>query len=167
MVCDICNARVKELRRGRCWGCYTKWAESRPVGLGATCVMCGERRRDNLRSVELLGSWMPCCHTCAARIVRLEPLPQTLAGIRRALERDRRRASRRVGKPDTRVFPRERRTSDRRRPRAHDADDLLSIDDDMILEIEELEALAGEMSRPANDGDDLTRIRELPFAADG
>ena len=30
LPCGVCGAAVSELRRGRCWGCYTRWAESRP-----------------------------------------------------------------------------------------------------------------------------------------
>src|ERR1035438_10828460 len=31
LPCSVCGAAVTELRRGRCWGCYTRWAES-PIG---------------------------------------------------------------------------------------------------------------------------------------
>jgi hypothetical protein len=122
--------------------------------------MCTERRRDNLRSVELLGSWMPCCHNCAGRIAKLSPMPQTIGEIRRTLVRDRRYEARRYGKRDTRVFQRNRRQDDRRRVRALDRDDSVVIDDEMIVEMEEL---AAEISGTAKDGEDLTRIRELPL----
>ena len=56
LECDVCSAKVNETRRGRCWGCYNRWAELRPVGVGARCVVCGERRRRVLRSIELLGT---------------------------------------------------------------------------------------------------------------
>src|SRR5437868_3971187 len=53
VACGVCGARVTELRRGRCWGCYTRWGESRPVGKGAACAICHERRRSELRLMEL------------------------------------------------------------------------------------------------------------------
>ena len=36
-TCDVCSAKVHELRRGRCWGCYARWVDARPVGVGARC----------------------------------------------------------------------------------------------------------------------------------
>ncbi len=162
MKCDVCNAEVKELRRGRCWGCYTRWVESRPVGVGACCVLCSERRRDNLRSVELLGSWMPVCHNCSSRVMKLDPLPQSIGEIRKVLQRDRRFKARRFGKNDTRVFPRDRRADDRRRVRSLGRDDSVLIDEEMILEIEEL---AEDLGAPRDGGDDLTQIRDLPLQA--
>lgn len=149
-TCEVCSANVQELRRGRCWGCYQMWAESRPVGLGATCCLCGERRRSRLKSVELLGRWMPVCHNCSAEAGRLEPLPQSIAGIRAALLRERRIAERRWGKEDARVFQYERRQGERRGERP------ASIDDDMIVEVAELDAY-----RPATQAE-LTMISERP-----
>jgi hypothetical protein len=120
--------------------------------------MCADRRRDNLRSVELLGSWMPVCHNCAARVMKLEPLPQSIGAIRNTLSRDRRYKARRFGKEESRVFPRERRSDDRRSVRQLDNDDSVVIDDEMVMDIEELGA-------PREAGEDLTRIRELPLQA--
>lgn len=160
MKCDVCGAKVKELRRGRCWGCYSRWVESRPVGLGACCTLCGDRRRENLKSVELLGAWMPACHNCAARAMSLDPLPRSIAAIREQLARDRRADERRVGKRDTRVFRRERRADERRRSERNgeSRNPIALIDDEMILEIEEL---GHELVRDAHDGGELTRIHDL------
>ncbi len=164
MKCDVCGADVSELRRGRCWGCYTRWVESRPVGFGACCVMCGERRRDNLRSIELLGSWVPCCHNCSGRIHKLQSLPETMGAIRTVLTRDRRFNFRRLrSKIDDRVFPRDRRQDDRRRVRALGTDDMVVIDDEMIQGIEKL---AEELAGVSDDTEDLTRIRDLPLRAE-
>ena len=116
IACSVCRAQVTELRRGRCWGCYTRWAEARPVGQGASCVVCGERRRSDLRLVELAGRSLPFCHSCAARSARLDELPRTIEGLKRALRRDRRDADQRIGKLDHRIFPRERRVGERRGP---------------------------------------------------
>lgn len=165
MNCDVCNAKVNELRRGRCWGCYNRWVDARPVGIGARCCVCSERRRDNLRSVELLGAWVPMCYTCSGRAMILDPLPQTLAGIREVLIRDRRAQERRHGKRDTRVFQYDRRADERRDGREASGDDYIAIDDDMILEIDELLDGSAE-ARAGSDEElreDLTRIREMPI----
>src|SRR5262245_11695143 len=90
MPCAVCGAAVSELRRGRCWGRYTRWAEARPVGRGAVCTICFEKRRDQLRLVELQGRSLPLCHGCASRLARLPDMPPTIESIRRVLRRDRR-----------------------------------------------------------------------------
>jgi len=136
--CEVCGAKVPELRRNRCWGCYSKWVESRPVGLGAACAMCGERRRTHLKMIELLRAWVPICHNCAVRATQLSPMPQHIDEIRRILERDRRAAERREGRPDTRVYPRDRRGLDRRGPGHAEFDDFLLLDENDII-IEDLE----------------------------
>jgi len=163
MKCEVCSAKVNELRRGRCWGCYNRWVDARPVGVGARCCICGERRRDNLRGVELLGGWMPMCYTCSGRALRLDPLPQSLAAIRHELDRERRVTERRAGKADTRVFQYDRRDGDRRSNRG-DTDDWMIIDEEMILDMTVEEPLATRTdpteAEPAEA--DLTRIRELP-----
>ncbi|HUH04686.1 MAG TPA: hypothetical protein VML75_21970 [Kofleriaceae bacterium] len=162
MNCDVCNAKVNELRRGRCWGCYNRWVDARPVGIGARCCVCSERRRDNLRSVELLGAWVPMCYTCSGRAMVLDPLPQTLAAIREVLIRDRRAQERRHGKRDTRVFQYDRRADERRDGRDGSGDDYIAIDDDMIVEIGEL--LDADGSGGSDElREDLTRIREMPI----
>jgi hypothetical protein len=107
---------VTELRRGRCWGCYTKWAELRPVPRGASCVVCEDRRRDHLRMAELHRRWVVLCHICAARTLKLGKVPSSIDGLRRELLRDRRQRDRRGDGMERRVFPRERRVGDRRGP---------------------------------------------------
>ena len=120
MKCDVCSANVIELRRGRCWGCYNRWVENRPVGVGAQCCVCGERRREFLRTTELLGGWWPTCYSCSGRIHGLEMIPQSIAEIRGALDRERRgkKPDRRAGKDDSRVFQYDRRHGERRLPEA-------------------------------------------------
>lgn len=159
-TCEVCSASVKELRRGRCWGCYSRWVEARPVGLGAKCAICTERRRERLKSIELLGAWMPVCFNCSGRASTLAPMPQTIAGIRKALDRERRLRDRRFGKKDTRVFQYDRRSNDRRGERVV-RDECVPIDDEMILDIE-LEEVVASLERELAERDDLTRIRELP-----
>ena len=117
MPCGVCGAQVSELRRGRCWGCYTRWGESRPVGKGAACVICHERRRSELRLVELQTKTHPLCHSCAGRIARLDNVPRTINAIRVLLDRERRARDRRGEEAvDHRIFPRERRVGERRAP---------------------------------------------------
>jgi hypothetical protein len=114
--CGSCGAKVTELRRGRCWACYQKWAEMRPVPRGATCAVCDERRRDNLRLVEMHYRSVTLCHICAARMLKLPKAPNSIDGLRRALQRDRRKQDRRADGADRRIFPRERRVGARRGP---------------------------------------------------
>src|SRR3954468_24267378 len=93
--CIVCGARVSELRRGRCWGCYGQWVEQRPVGRGAACAICQEKRRDHLRLVELHNRSLPLCHVCAARTLKLSDVPASLEGLRALLRRERRNQDRR------------------------------------------------------------------------
>jgi hypothetical protein len=154
-TCEVCNAKVGELRRGRCWGCYVRWVESRPVGVGARCVVCGDRRRKVLQLVELLGTWHPTCYNCAGQLPHFDPMPATLEALREALSRERRRTDRRVGKPDTRVFSYERRVGERRTA----AEGYDRIDDDMIVEV--VVDLPPPGAADGHDVEDVTRIREL------
>ncbi|MCX5746712.1 MAG: hypothetical protein NT062_29920 [Proteobacteria bacterium] len=159
--CEVCNAAVGELRRGRCWGCYSRWVDARPVGAGARCITCGEKRRRVLKNVELFGGWKPMCFNCAGQVLNLDPMPTSIASLRVAVSRERRGTDRRVGKADTRVFQYERRVGDRRAARAdglvasHNKD----LEDDMIIEITIDPLLA--TSDDSVDFDDLTQIREL------
>jgi hypothetical protein len=148
MKCDVCRATVTELRRGRCWGCYARWVDARAVGIGARCCICAERRRDLLRSMELLGAWMPMCYACSGRANSLDPMPATLGEIRTALRRERRELERRHGKADTRVFQHDRRGDDRRGLRVARGDEWLDIDEEMILEVV-VEGMT-ELRRPAS-----------------
>src|SRR6478672_9168859 len=95
LPCNVCGAGVTELRRGRCWGCYTRWADTRPVGRGASCAICAEKRRGMLKLVELKGRSLPFCHGCAANLLRLPEIPESVEELRHALRRDRRDGDRR------------------------------------------------------------------------
>jgi hypothetical protein len=130
------------------------------VGAGARCCICSERRRDFLRSLELLGAWMPMCFNCSGVVAHLDPMPQTIAGVREAVRRERRQGERRVGKADSRVFQYDRRSLDRRCGRGCD-DDWVVIDEEMIVEIAELFE-ASERPRVEDDAD-LTCILERPL----
>jgi hypothetical protein len=160
-TCEVCNAKVGELRRGRCWGCYARWVDARPVGYGARCVACTERRRRVLKMVELFGGWSPMCFNCAGQVLTLEPMPLTLEALREAVSRERRRSDRRTGKPDTRVFRYERRVGERRA----EGEGYDRIDDDMIVEVSVEAAGPGPEAEPG-DGppEDVTCIRSIPAA---
>lgn len=170
--CDVCGARVHELRRGRCWGCYARWVDARPVGMGARCVICAERRRRMLRGIELHNAFLPMCFSCAGQTMALDPLPATITELKTALTRERRGVDRRLGRADTRVFQYERRIGQRRSVRG---EEWALIEDDMIIEIwiEDDVAVAATVVAAAGpfalepapgDGDfepeDLTRIHE-------
>src|SRR5205085_708124 len=101
--CGVCSARVSELRRGRCWGCYCQWVEQRPVGRGASCAVCQEKRREHLRLMELHNRSVPLCHICAARTQKLGAVPATLDLLRKTLRRNRRDEDRRTDAPDRRI----------------------------------------------------------------
>ena len=150
--CEVCKAKVSELRRGRCWGCYGRWVDERPVGLGARCITCPEKRRRLLKAVELHAGWHPMCFNCAGQLLHLDPLPATLAELKLIVSRERRASDRRIGKPDSRVFQYERRVGERRSSR----EEYPIVEDDMIIEV----------ILEANDGhdvdfDDVTQIHEL------
>ena len=115
-VCEVCGVKSKVIRRGRCLTCYARWSESRPVGMGALCVVCNDRRRENLRLVEYQRIWMPMCHNCAIRAFRISPLPRTLEALKESLYRDRRWNERRDSAEDSRVLRLERRYAARRAP---------------------------------------------------
>jgi hypothetical protein len=156
LPCGVCGARVTELRRGRCWGCYTRWGEARPVGKGAACTVCGERRRSELRLIELHGRSHPFCHSCSGKLARIDAVPPTLAGVRALLTRERRTGERRGEGVDRRIFPRERRVGERRVPPRTgkgDTDPHIALADfeDIVIEIEaaELEPVEQTMVRQA------------------
>ncbi len=151
-TCEVCSATVSELRRGRCWGCYARWVDARPVGIGARCITCTEKRRRFLKTVELYAVWQPMCFNCAGQLLHLVPLPPTLPELKEAVSRERRRVDRRFGKSDTRVFKYERRVGERRSLRT----EYPSVDDDMIIEVTMETASQDEIEFEA-----LTQIREL------
>lgn len=151
-VCEVCRAHVSELRRGRCWGCYERWVEQRPVGLGARCTTCPEKRRRFLKTVELFGAWKPMCFNCAGVLFALAPMPKTISALKDAVSRERRARDRRWGKADGRVFVYERRVGERRFGR----EDIPAVDDDMIIEV-----TIDFDAEPLPDPEDITQIREL------
>ena len=163
LPCGVCGASVTELRRGRCWGCYSRWAESRPVGRGAACTICLEKRRTQLRLVELKGRSLPFCHGCAAQILRMAEVPDSIDELRHALRRDRRDGDRRDGETiDQRIFPRERRVGERRGPSRE-----AYADTDPGMRLSELEELVIELAEDDMEDVEQTQVRlRSPLAAD-
>ncbi len=163
--CIVCSAQVTELRRGRCWSCYLRWSEARPVGKGAVCAVCSDPRRDNLRLTEFHSHSVVLCHICATRTVKLPGVPGTLEGLRSALQRERRISDQREDNLDRRLYPRERRVGERRAaPRVGHSDT------DPHIELSNFDDLADfEMHIDENDIEilELTQVRESPQAPQG
>src|SRR5262245_20774402 len=158
LPCDVCGAAVTELRRGRCWGCYSRWADARPVGRGASCTVCSEKRRNQLKLVELKGRSLPFCHGCAAQLLRLSDIPDTVEEIRHALRRDRRDGDRGGGgKGAPRIFPRERRVGERRGPSRGGI-----ADTDPHLQLSEFEDVIIELAETDMEDVEQTQVRGRP-----
>jgi hypothetical protein len=85
-------------------------------------------------------------------------MPQTIDEIRKRLDRERRVNDRRHGKPDTRIFRRDRRGLERRSVGHVQGDEFMIVDDD-ILVIESLDLPDDE------PGADETRIQLPPSAS--
>jgi hypothetical protein len=114
-ICGACGALVDDLRRGRCFWCYQAWLKGKPVGVGAQCAACGDRRLDDLRHMDLGKSWVVLCHNCCSRAERLRPRPRTHEALCQRLARDRRWNDRRQDAEEVVSDRRNRR--DRRRVR--------------------------------------------------
>jgi hypothetical protein len=142
-TCESCGARSGGLRRNRCAVCYLRWVESRPVGAGATCVLCSERRQAHLHLVEFQSRWLVMCHNCSAKTFRLSPMPKSLDGLRQRLVRDRRHNLRRRDRSDGRLFPKNRRCGDRRTGLLMDDKDWVDASD-LVVEAWESPDIAEE-----------------------
>lgn len=154
LPCNVCGAAVTELRRGRCWGCYNRWAESRPIGRGASCTVCLEKRREMLKLVEVKGRSLAFCHSCAARVLRLPEIPDSVDELRKMMQRERREEDRRNGKHDHRLFPRERRVGERRGPSR-----VAFADTDPRIELASLDEVIIELHEEGEDEGDQTQVR--------
>jgi hypothetical protein len=105
--------------------------------------VCQEKRRNQLKLVELKGRSMSFCHGCAAQVLRLAEVPDSIDELRHALRRERRDGDRRDGETiDQRIFPRERRVGERRGPSREayadtDPNMRLSEFDDVVIELAE------------------------------
>lgn len=154
-ACGGCGALPgagESYRRGRCKRCYDQWVRAKPVGLGACCLACGERRRDVLRHFELHRSWVVLCHNCTARAEALATLPRSAHGLCLSLGRDRRHGDRRADAV-TGGTRRIRQGSERRQvERRLGLRDAIDATDLAVMEVE-LEADAaspGELADPSD-----------------
>jgi hypothetical protein len=147
--CGACG-RAGALRRGRCEVCYEHWLSSRPVGIGAVCASCGDRRIVHLRYFELHRMWVVLCHNCTARAQRLSPMPRSTDALLVALGRDRRQADRRTRSPREVGWYEavERRRQDRRRTDREAVVDVTDLAEVII----ELEAEFGSLADGRYDG---------------
>lgn len=125
--------------------------------MGAKCVTCTEKRRRFLKSVELFGGWKPMCFNCAGQLLAIDPMPTTIAALKDAISRERRKRDRRIGKPDSRVFRYERRVGERRDTLRGEV--VPVVDDDMIIEVSYDVVI--DTPGEGEDFEDLTQIREL------
>jgi hypothetical protein len=108
-----------------------------------------------LKLVELKGRSLPFCHGCAALLLRLSDIPDTIDELRHALRRERREGERREGdKVDQRIFPRERRVGERRGPSRE-----AYADTDPGMRLSEFEEVVIELAE--NDMEDVeqTQVR--------
>jgi hypothetical protein len=128
------------------------------VGRGASCTICQEKRRAHLKLVELKGKSLPFCHICAAQVIRLPEIPETLEELRHELRRERREADRRDGKVDQRIFPRERRVGERRGPSRE-----AFADTDPRIRMGDVEDAIIELGDMALKGGDQTSVRLTPL----
>jgi len=93
--------------------------------------------------MELHARSHPVCHSCSGKISRLGTIPNTVAGIRDVLNRERRGVERRAEEADRRIFPRERRVGERRTPprsgSSQDTDPRIALPDfeDIVIELQE------------------------------
>jgi len=148
--CGSCGKEAR-LRRGRCPTCYERWLMARPVGVGAACASCGDRRIVHLRHFELHGMWVVLCHNCAARARALPSLPRSMDGLLAKLERDRRHTERRRLSPSESGWyeaVERRRLGRRAAERGGDGDELLLDASELVVELEADPPLAFELADP-------------------
>ncbi len=167
--CTSCNEPpppLHSLRRGRCPSCYEAWVKARPVGVGASCAGCENKRLVQLRHFELntrgnaVGSrWLILCHNCVSAAEALKPAPRSVEGLRMRLQRDRRWGDRRgaavgvVGEPPA---------SGERREDARRVDERGMLDvTDLVEEVIEMEADYEDFSDLANLEDKLVPLEDI------
>ena len=115
-----------------------------------------------LKLVELKGRTLPFCHGCAAQVLKLLDVPDTVEELRQLLRRERRDDDRRHGKADSRIFPRERRVGERRNPpRSAFADTDPRMEATLLAEMEEIIV---ELQEADMEEVEQTQVRE-PYAA--
>ena len=167
--CGDAATAGRPLRRGRCAHCYEDWVKARPVGIGALCSGCGDRRKLHLRYYEIEsrervvgGRWIVLCHNCTAIAQSMKPQPRSVEGLKMRLQRDRRWGDRRaasVGRKAERETGFERRDGDRRLG-LRDLYDATELAEELIIEMEaDYEDVEAQFSRSPED---MTGIHYRP-----
>jgi hypothetical protein len=143
--CGDAPAAGQTLRRGRCQRCYDNWVRSRPVGVGANCVACSNRRHEQLRHFEVGlrlnaagGRWTILCHNCAATADIMTPPPRSIDALCQRLSRDRRWQDRRYDRAHRDPHA-ERRSSEHARERRHNMREMFDateLAEELVLELE-------------------------------
>lgn len=144
-TCSRCQ-EISNLRRNLCPHCYVRWLRSRPIGVGACCTGCGDRRLVHLQYVELQQGFAVVCRNCAAQLERQGgPPPADDEEVRALLQRERREVQdedRRRGFAEDTGPGEERRQRlvDRRAPH-YDAEELVIAEEPERLPPPPLEAV--------------------------
>jgi hypothetical protein len=118
---------------------------SRPVGAGASCVACGNRRAEQLRHFEVGlrlnaagGRWTIVCHNCAATADAMSPPPRSIDALCQRLSRDRRWRDRRYDRAHRDPHA-ERRSAEfmyERRNNIRELFDATELAQELIVELE-------------------------------
>jgi len=118
--------------------------KARPVGVGAFCAGCENKRLVQLRHFELntrgnaVGSrWVVLCHNCVAAAEVMKPQPRSVEGLRMRLQRDRRWGDRRGESVGAEGEPPE--SGERRYDARRQGERMIDVTDD-VEEIIEMEA---------------------------
>lgn len=163
--CGGCGQSAMRTRRGLCAACYARWVRARPVGLGASCASCADRRLPYLRHFELRGLWVVLCHNCCARAERLTPAPRSVDVLLDGIQRQRRSGLARIDRRTDRRELFEAAALERRRLALRQAEERLEaeasdeLDDapfELVIEIVDDVAPAGEVRGP--DGEPITAV---------
>jgi hypothetical protein len=125
--------------------CYDAWVRARPIGAGAGCVSCGNRRREQLRHYEVGirlnaagGRWTILCHNDAATADTFDPPPRSVDALCERLARDRRWNDRRYDRAHRDPHA-ERRAGDHRNERRlnlRELFDATELAEELIIEME-------------------------------
>jgi hypothetical protein len=128
---------------------------ARPVGIGAACASCGDRRLVHLRHFEMRGLWLVLCHNCCARAERVNPPPRSVDALLSTLRRERRAPAERRAAKAAWPYPfGDRRGIDRRvADLSLDATEHVA---DHVIEIEAEYASPAELRDP--EGEPITGV---------
>lgn len=158
--CGGCGQSAMRTRRGLCAACYARWVRARPVGLGASCAACTDRRLPHLRHFELRGLWVVLCHHCCARAERLTPAPRSVDVLLDGIRRQKRIGADRRGLYEAAAMARRQQVlrQAEERAEAEASDELDDAPFELIIELCD-DAPLGERRDP--DGEPITAVHAL------